>query len=223
LSGWTALGWRDDTSAGNKEYSSGTAITSSGNTYYAVYSRSVTFYYGLDKASNATATQYRNHYGGNFTVTTPSVTSDIGNGWTALGWRDDTSAGTREITQGSASTSSVSTFYMVYSRTPKITYNANGGSGSMADTVVTQYYNSYGSITVPTLAFSSNSFTKSGYEFSAWALGSTSGTQYQPGATINAPGDAGSSTNLTRTAYAIWDIAPSIWIKVDDTWKIGVA
>lgn len=43
ISGMTTLGWRDDTTAGEKEYDQGAQIKGSSNNYYAVYNREVEF------------------------------------------------------------------------------------------------------------------------------------------------------------------------------------
>jgi hypothetical protein len=52
LDGWTKLGWRDDHTAGAKEYNFNTSITPTASTtrFYAVYSRTLTFYSGISKA-----------------------------------------------------------------------------------------------------------------------------------------------------------------------------
>lgn len=80
ISTWTPLGWRDDTTAGAKEYGANNttafAYTSTVQTLYAVYSRTLTISYGANGGtgttpSNTTTTQY---YNTNGTITSPSVT-----------------------------------------------------------------------------------------------------------------------------------------------------
>ena len=56
--------------------------------------------------------------------------------YSAIGWRDDTTAGSAEYSAGATLSSSAigdlpSSMYAVYSRTVTISYNSNGGSGSM--------------------------------------------------------------------------------------------
>ena len=72
----------------------------------------------------------------------------------------------------------------------KITYAANGGSGSMGDTSVTD--NSSGNSNV---TLSQCTFTKTGYHFSGWSV---NGTVKQPGDTVSVAG------NATVTATAQW-------------------
>ncbi len=76
-----------------------------------------------------------------------------------------------------------------YSHT--IYYNSNGGSGSMSSTSTT---NTTSGTTYLTLK--SNEFTRSGYHFTGWKIGSTI---YQPGQTV------GVSGNSSVTAYAQWE------------------
>ena len=73
------MGWRNDTTAGAQELAFNTSVTPSVTSYYAVYSRTATFYYGLSKASNTTATQYYTT-NNSYSVTTPTVTSNLNNG-----------------------------------------------------------------------------------------------------------------------------------------------
>ena len=80
----------------------------------------------------------------------------------------------------------------VQSFTPyTVSYNSNGGSGSISQQVV----NTGGSVTLP-----SSGFTKTGNEIKEWALNSASGTKYAKGATY-------SSITANATFYAIWQAA----------------
>ena len=79
--------------------------------------------------------------------------------------------------------------------THTIEYEANQGTGVMADTVVTDTVS--GNTNVP---LASNGFTRSGYTFIGWSLNSASTSQlYQPGDTLSVAG------NSSRTVYAMWD------------------
>ncbi|MBQ7645668.1 MAG: InlB B-repeat-containing protein, partial [Clostridia bacterium] len=117
ISTWTFRGWRTDTTAVDST-TSGTITPSTDLTYYAVYTRTATFYSGYNSSANTTASQYYNTNGA-YSVTTPSsaTTPHSSGGWSFLGWRDDTTAGDKETAGGSASDSSSQTFYAVFSRT----------------------------------------------------------------------------------------------------------
>lgn len=73
-----------------------------------------------------------------------------------------------------------------------VTYAANGGSGSMSDTVVTDQTNGNSNVTL-----ASNGFTRSGYSFTGWKIGNT---VYQPGQTVSV------EANATVTATAQWSL-----------------
>lgn len=258
ISGWTALGWRDDITAGAKEYGANDttvfSYASSSTTLYAAYSRTLTLSYNANGGSGtaptgSTATQYYNSYGqvstASFTLakntfTAPSggysfskwgagnagaswtwapgvdaaastttyaswtrtitfkhgqgqgssssVTQTYGSNitppaittissWTALGWRDDTAASTKEYGSDKATafayTGTSTTLYAVYSRTLTITYANGGGTGTApSNTTTTQYYNTYSTITSPSVNLASNTFTRTGYNFNGWDIGS---------------------------------------------------
>lgn len=113
------------------------------------------------------------------------------------------------------------TLYAIFSKSNTITlsYNANGGSGSTApqSKQVTQYYNN-GNYTTPTATFTlqSSSFTKSGYLFNKWAIGSTSGTQYAAGTSV--------TLSSNTTFYAIWRAAELVvyQMTVNDDWSTTI-
>ena len=70
-----------------------------------------------------------------------------------------------------------------------IAYSANGGTGSMANTTVTDT-NSYSNVTL-----AANGFNRAGYTFAGWNV---NGTVYQPGHQITV------GPNATVTASAVW-------------------
>lgn len=76
------------------------------------------------------------------------------------------------------------------SYTHTVTYSANGGTGSVSNTVVTDTNNGNTNVTL-----AANGFTKAGYTFIGWKVGNTT---YQPGQTVSV------GTNATVTATAQW-------------------
>ena len=74
-----------------------------------------------------------------------------------------------------------------------ITYNANGGTGSMTSQTVT----AGGSVTLRP-----NAFTRDHYTFQGWAVSSGGGVAYADEATIN-------NVNANITLYAVWQALPS--------------
>ncbi len=124
-------------------------------------------------------------------------------GWTFNGWGTSSSSTNGTAAGQSVSISGNTTRYATWKKTltRTLTYNGNGStSGSTtSSTCNVDVYNgsSSGSCIV---ALASNGFTKTGYNFSKWAAGSTSGTQYDVGTSITLSGNA--------TYYAIWTAKP---------------
>jgi surface protein len=211
ISGLTELGWKASTTAGTRDVSFSTSFSPTTTTYYAVYSRDVHFYSGINKATDTAITHYYNSYNNWSSITTPtaSTCTDIAN-WSELGWRSDDNAANKTIDFNTSITPSETetTYYAVYSRTLTLTYDGNNEtSGSMNPQTDTQYYSSSNNISSVTFATTSNGFSKTGYYFSNWANDSVSGTQVNEGENAEAFTPAVDSTNTTKTMYAIWLIA----------------
>ena len=224
-SGYSFAGWSRSTNSTDVDFTGGESAKATGSdqsiTLYAVYSKSmssVTCYFGVNRADSNTRsrTQWRVNSGTTSTTTMytmspsylPNFSSSsvtVGNfTYSAIGWRDDTTAGSAEYSAGETLSSSAignlpTSLYAVYSRTVTISYNSNGGSGSMSDSTGTSYYNSYGNTNVATITLRSCTFTPpTGKTFNYWALGSASGTQYTDSIT----------TNYNSTMYAVWKGSP---------------
>ena len=117
-------------------------------------------------------------------------------GYTFAGW-SKTSDGEIEYTNNETvknlATSGNITLYAKWTaNTYTITYNANGGSGTMNKTTCTYDTNC-------TLA--ANSFAKTGYTFASWTKDSTTGTSYAVGSTVK---NLATSGNVNM--YAKWNI-----------------
>lgn len=224
-SGYTFAGWSRSTNSTDVDFTGGESVKASGSdqsiTLYAVYSKSmssVTCYFGVNRADSNTRsrTQWRVNSGTTstkviYTMSPSSLptfgSSDVTVGnftYSVIGWRDDTTAGSADYSAGQTLSSSVigdlpTSLYAVYSRTVTISYNSNGGSGSMSNSTGTSYYNSYGNTTVATITLRSCTFTPpTGKTFNYWALGSATGTQYTDSIT----------TNYNSTMYAVWKGSP---------------
>ena len=214
INGWDTLGWRVDTNAQNESYGTAAAgeITENvGPTFYAVYSRTATFYSGLANGTTKTGTQYHNSGSdgiGTYKVTVPEAPAAITTAnteWTAIGWRADTNAENKTYnTTGEITANVGQTLYGIYSRTLTMAYNGNESTGGSTEGHTdTQYYNSNGSVSTVTFTTAANGFTRTGYEFSKWAEDSATGTQVEAGGTVTfAP--AVETTELTKTMYVVW-------------------
>ena len=92
-----------------------------------------------------------------------------------------TFTGTVKIVNGAPSTTSYT-----------VSYNANGGTGSIASSTVT----SGSTVTLPTSGMS-----KEGYTLAGWALNSVNGTNYEPGEKYKVTGNATFYAKWTSSTY----------------------
>ena len=227
--GWTFAGWSTTQTGTSRNYTNGQKFTytiTGDLNLYAVGSKNFYFNGGIKPTARiSTQTEYWNPYS---TSTNYMTAINIPNkvdidGWTFLGYKGGSSTANATVTfsASQAGTSvtpaynvgSTGTHRSVYSRTVTVQYNANGGSGTTANTTATQYYNSgYASgstnkgddTSTPSFELATNSFTRTGYTFSKWADGSVSGTQYAAGATYTGFKPEVDDTATTKTMYAIW-------------------
>lgn len=183
-------------SSSTNSYVASSLNISANTNYYAHYNQinEITYHDGLfanDASANnetvLTTIEYvANPSGGwsnvpNKTLRAPNAIS----GYTAIGWREDTSKTTQSYnTNQSVSMARSYELYAVYNRTITLSYNANGGSSTPANQTATQYYNSGSGCTSHTFTLASE-IARTGYTFKGWRLDSTSGTQYNAGASIN--------------------------------------
>lgn len=201
-SGWTFVGWREDSTASSSVLSE---KISDGNNYtlYAVFKQNVTVtkYNGSSSATTETKTRYYN----NTNIANPSFTlsQNAISGWTALGWCTSNSATASVVVSngGSVTLSSNATYYGKYSTTITLSYNGNGATGgSTSAQTGTRYFNS-GNYSNPSFILRNNGFSRTYYNFVNWRMGSTSGTAYNAGASV--------TLSANTTFYATWTGATS--------------
>lgn len=223
-SGYSFEGWATSygTISVSSTYAPGKSITPTSSDVidlYAVYSKTedITCYYGVNQASSnsRTCTSYRYNSSDAATTTkkstitlpnfNPSTITVLSRTFTGIGWRTDTSAKSQAYDPGATITPTVTEYYAVYSNGDGIvvTYNSNGGSGTMSSATVsgTLYYNTYGNNTTITVTPRSNGFTPpSGCSFAGWSTSSS-------GSVVTSI-----STAYNVTFYAIWQSAkPARW------------
>ena len=197
--GYTLTGY-SNTNGGSKNYEVTNAVTGEFiDTHYPSKTVYVVF----------TANTYKvvfNNNGGSGSMDTITCTYDkdctltkntfTKTGYTFAGW-SKTSDGEIEYTNNETvknlATSGNITLYAKWTaNTYTITYNANGGSGTMNKTTCTYDTNC-------TLA--ANSFARTGYTFASWTKDSTTGTSYAVGSTVK---NLATSGNVNM--YAKWNI-----------------
>lgn len=202
--GWTLYLWATSSSNARSGYQEGTvassSLTTSGRSFYAVSGRSVSITYntgGGSSVSDTTDSQWWNQYGNVYDNPTLTISSTrpTRSGYTFKGWATSSGSSTVRYDPGDSYTfsrtysqSASVTLYAVWERiTYTITYNSNGGSGTMSPT--TKYYGE-------SVTLRANTFTRTGYRFSGWATSSTGSVVYANQATYTA--------NASDTLYAVW-------------------
>lgn len=197
-SGWTFLGWRDDSTASSSVHTTKVA-TGEPMTLYAVFYQNITVTYYNNSTSASTSTKQRYYNNGNivnpsFALTEASVTS-----WSPRGW-STTNTGNASITYNNGATftrDSNITLYSLYSRTVTVSYNGNGQTGgSTAASTGTAYRNASGTGINASITLRSSGFSKTNYTFYRWRTGASSGTIYSAGGTYSSTSDI--------TLYAYW-------------------
>ena len=231
---WTFVGWATSTgtTSVSSTYAPGETVSagssSSSVNLYAVYKRETTFncYFikgntGEIASNSRTKIQYlvqtsKSSYSTDYynSITLPtfdSVNSTIttttpNRSWTAIGWHPTSFAMQPDYSPGQtvSSNSITSDLYAMYSNECSITYNSNGGSGSMTKQTGTGYYNAFGTYEGVAFSIKDCSFTPpSGKRFGSWnQKADGSGNTYSSSVT----------TSYNITLYAIWVKArPSNW------------
>mgnify|MGYP001623005828 CR=1 FL=1 len=198
--GWVLVGWATSSTATSYISTGESILNYSGSSYYAVSRRQVSITYntgGGSSVSSTTGYQIWNQYGNtyNHPTLTISSTTPTRSGYTFEGWSTSSSATTVNYDPGDSYTfsrtytqSASVTLYAVWERISyTITYNSNGGSGTMSPT--TKYYGE-------SVTLRANTFTRTGYRFSGWATSSTGSVVYDDQDTYTA--------NASDTLYAVW-------------------
>ena len=206
-SGYTFVGWREDTDYSLDVLPSKT-MDDSPISLYAIYKKEFTHtYHTTDGVSNNTTklkgSSVVNYKGDGFVdyPTAPNSGTIPSDRWTWRGW----SAANDKAANASVAYSSGSQvqifedadFYGLYQRTLTLSYNGNGSTGgSVSSQSGTQYLNGISRFVNPSFVLKSNGFSKTDSIFNKWALGSVNGTQYNVGDTV--------TINDDIAVFAIW-------------------
>lgn len=113
-------------------------------------------------------------------------------GYVQQGWNTSSNgtSGEHYDLGGSYTTNAAQTFYPEWTTAHTLTYNANGGTGSMSNTVG-----------AGTVTLRANAYTKDGYVFAGWA---TSQANADAGTIAYADRDANYNLSADATLYAVW-------------------
>ena len=171
-------------------------------TLYAVFTANTYKVVFNNNGGTGTKTEVTCTYDKDCKLSTEGFTKE---GYTISGW-SKTSEGEIEYTADAtvrnlAETGSITLYAKWSANTYTITYNANGGTGSMNKTTCVYDTN---------CTIAGNSFTKENYDFVNWAKDSITGETYNSGATVK---NLATSGNVDM--YAIWEESLSQFGKDD--------
>lgn len=210
-SGWDFIGWNTDPNA--KTGLTSLSVENNNIVLYAIYKKDLTAtfidYSGTAKKTRTVGTTiYNNSTSGK--INAPAQNSYTG--WTKRGWAASTSPDANVT--GTFSISSDTTYYGLYQKTLKLSYNANGGSNVPSSQSGTQYTNSYSISTYKNPTFTlANAISKQGSTFTGWALGSIDGKIYGAGSKI--------TINSNSTMYAAWKNTENIYNLGEETYSFS--
>ncbi len=201
--GFTLIGWTKTRGSTNVDYPDGTIVKNFTRdmTLYAVWKKTLTATFYQDGSTETkSGVLYNNQT--RVAITTPEIPGVTGR--TTRGWSSSYTSYNRAADSGGAMfIDSNKTYYAAYFYTVKLSYNPNGGTGTMADSTDNQaQLFGQGAGTAPhkigrNITIKTNTFTRSGYGFKSWNLKTDgSSTLYNNGGTINIKDDT--------TIYAIW-------------------
>lgn len=180
---WEFLGWRQDSIA-DGVVETVLIMEYDPITLYAVFRQPVVLTYY--NSTVYTAINYNYYNNGNIANAKFTLVPAEISGWEFRGW-GTSSAGNASVEYPEIKDtefSSDTTVYALYQQTITLSYNSNGGSGSVNSSSGLRYYNSLGTYTNPTFTLAQNTFSRNNYSFVQWRMGSVNGTAYVPGAKV---------------------------------------
>ena len=202
--GYTFLGWSTSSTATSAQYAAGGVYTANaGATLYAVWkANQYNISFDANGGTGAPSPQTKTH-GVNLTLSSVQPTRT---GYAFLGWAVSATASSAEYASGSSYTmNSSAILYAVWSPISySVQYDANGGSGTMPDSV--HVYDTES-------ALNPNLFVRTGWQFLGWALTEDEErVMFGNGETVlNLSSDAGAVVKL----YAVWQQETPLYIPGD--------
>ena len=198
---WEFVGWNTNKDAQEKLDSY--TMPESNTTLYAIFKKkcTLTFYTGVNKTQVINDVYIYNNRGKYTTLAIPAWSATGDTGYSAFGWTTEADKFDSSVASGGEiSFDSDITLYPIYKNTVTLSYNVNGGTGSVASKQATIYANintqvSYSESAQFTLA-EGTALSRTGYTFDGWHEKSATGPKRNAGATIAITG--------SWTYYADW-------------------
>ena len=186
--GYTFAGW-SETAKGTVQYGNGAKVKnlaeSGSKTLYAVWTQIQKYTITYDSKGGTEVAKQEVTAGAK--ATTP--TAPTRKGYTFKNWCSDIDCKT-EFNFNTAITGNITLYAKWEANKYTVTFNANGGAGTMADQQFT--YDQEATL-------NTNSFTREGYTFAGWSETAKGTVQYGNGAKVKNLAESGS-----KTLYAVW-------------------
>ena len=194
-SGWTFVGWREDTTASSSVLSTKT-MGDDPITLYAVFKAGVTITKYNASNTASTDTQYKYYNNGNTLGATFTLSEGAISGWTKAGWTNNASGYTATVADGGTVTlTAAATYYTLYTAGITVTKYVNGSGGTQTETKnrIANVHN--------TTTYSNPSFTLTEPDLSGW-------TKYGWADAADFTADVGNGGSVTlsanKTYYALY-------------------
>ena len=225
--GWEFAGWTTSSDSTEVIYNDGDSKNFSNNKddvirLYAIFTRKVTFYSGINKSSSKKENQYYNPYCfdsencRNYYTSVDIPSAKAISGWTGIGYttvdniagsKDDLESIGKDIYSNSIrrNPSYNPELYSMYQRELTLKFNKNGGTGTVPDIKSYQYYNTGNVIADAKFTLPNSSFSRTGYTFGGWnnKADGTGNETYGPNTEYLFKLSVDNS-NTTKTFYALW-------------------
>lgn len=194
--GYTFKSWNTKADGTGTTYAAGGSYTGNAAlTLYAIWTAN-TYSVKFNANGGSGSMSNQSHtYGSSKALTANAFTRA---GYTFAGWATSASGSVKYTNSQSVSNltstagGTVNLYAVWTANTYKVKFNANGGSGTMADQSHTY---------ATSKALTSNAFTRTGYTFAGWATTATGAVVYTNGQSVkNLTTTAGGTVNL----YAVW-------------------
>ena len=198
---WEFVGWHTDKNATTKLTSH--TIGTANITLYAIYEKKLTLtcYSGNGSSETKTAVVYNNGTTGKVSLPAGESLS----GYAFDGYVGTAGAFSGDVYQAGAeyTLSADTSLYGLYTKTITVSYDANGGKGSVAAQTLSRHANVSSTVayeTAPTVSLSGGAaLSRDGYKFKGWLKDSGTGTSVTA---------AGTSVTVEKdtTYYAKWEV-----------------
>lgn len=196
-SGYTFLGWGTSNTAHSATYSAETSYNLSNSvTLYAIWRKTITITYNVNGGTGTfeASTGYLYNADTSVAITLHTTAPTRANGYSFKGWGTASTSQSGYAAGSTQSFSSNTTLYATWEKSITLTYDANGGTGTLPSPETKKIYNSTTDYTFTTTSVIP---TKTGYTFIGWSINNAAhSATYVSGNPIK--------ISNSTTLYAIW-------------------